>query len=209
MNEKKQIFLCKTCPFKFSGERDVTRWRNRAFEYCEQQVGGEKFVQLLENQDSRNRLRIVDKLQSKFFSRKIKRAVSRDHNFFRHASVVGGVGYARVLNDPRIPKTEFFTPGRRFRVRLRLVWSVSLTVNLIIKAFRNFFRHSSLRSSDDVTACQRETAIKFADQNEDGPLDLVLFTGRVALARTCKNLHDVMTLKHADDVRQCCYKDPN
>ena len=136
--KKKQIFLCKTCPFKFPGERDVTRWWNRAFEYCEQQVGGEKFVQLLENQDSRNRLRIVDKLQSKFYSRKIKRAVSRDHNFFRHASVVGGVGYARVVNDPRIPKTEFFTPGRRFRVRLRL----ELTVLVFI-----------IQNTDGVTCC--------------------------------------------------------
>ena len=70
-------------------------------------------------------------------------------------------------------------------------------------------RHSSLRSAPDAAASQREAAIKFADQNEDGPLDLVLFTGRVALARTCKNLHDVMVSRQSGDVMSCCHKDPN
>ena len=68
--------------------------------------------------------------------------------------------------------------------------------------------HSNLRSDDDASACQREVAIKFADQNEDGPLDLILFTGRVALARNCKTFLEVIKLKKQQDIMEYCYKDP-
>ena len=33
--------------------------------------------------------------------------------------VVGAVGYAEILQDSRLPVTDFFYPGRRFRLRLR------------------------------------------------------------------------------------------
>ena len=70
-------------------------------------------------------------------------------------------------------------------------------------------RHSNLRSEDDASATQREAAIKFADQNEDGPLDLVLLTGRISMASNAKTFLDVIKLRKPEDFKQMCYKDPH
>lgn len=70
-------------------------------------------------------------------------------------------------------------------------------------------RHSNLRCDDDAAACVREAAIKFADQNEDGPLDFIFFTGRTAPARNCKTFSEIIKLKKADDVKEMCMKDPH
>ena len=72
---------------------------------------------------------------------------------------VGGAGFAAVVNHPKFPDHEFFRPGRHFRVRLR---------------------HENLSFQDDAMLDGRVTCIKFCDDKEGGPLDLVLHTGRVA-----------------------------
>jgi len=69
-------------------------------------------------------------------------------------------------------------------------------------------RHSNIGCDDDAGSCQREAAIKFADQNEDGPMDLVMFTGRTSLARNCHTLLKVLKVKKPDDVREMCHSDP-
>ena len=69
-------------------------------------------------------------------------------------------------------------------------------------------RHSNVRCDDDAATCIREAAIKFADQNEDGPLDLILLTGRTALAHNSNTLHSVMGLSKPADVRDACQRDP-
>lgn len=70
-------------------------------------------------------------------------------------------------------------------------------------------RHSNVNCDDDAACCQREAAIKFADQNEDGPLDLILFTGRTAPARNSKGLAEILKLTTPNEVRSHCEKDPN
>lgn len=50
---------------------------------------------------------------------KIKKAVTSGAPFLQHNNGVSALGYAVVLDDPRVPKTDFFTPGRIFRTRLR------------------------------------------------------------------------------------------
>jgi len=69
-------------------------------------------------------------------------------------------------------------------------------------------RHSNVRCDDDAASCIREAAIKFADQNEDGPLDLILLTGRTALARSSNTLLNVMNLSKPDDIKDACKRDP-
>ena len=66
-----------------------------------------------------------------------------------------------------------------------------------------------MRCDDDAAACAREAAIKFADQNEDGPLDLILFTGRIAPARNSQTLINIMKLKAPEEYKQACLKDPH
>jgi len=65
-----------------------------------------------------------------------------------------------------------------------------------------------VRSDDDAASCVREAAIKFADQNEDGPLDLVLLTGRTALARNSNTLLANAAPSRPADVRDACHRDP-
>ena len=65
-----------------------------------------------------------------------------------------------------------------------------------------------MRCDDDAASCIREAAIKFADQNEDGPLDLILLTGRTALARNSNTLLDVMHLSKPNDIKDACQRDP-
>jgi len=68
--------------------------------------------------------------------------------------------------------------------------------------------HSNVSCTDDAGCCVREAAIKFADQNAEGPLDLILLTGRKALARHVNSLIKVLKLKNPDDVRNLCQADP-
>ena len=71
-----------------------------------------------------------------------------------------------------------------------------------------YLRHSNVSSADDAGSCVREAAIKFADQNVDAPLDLILLTGRKALARHANSLIKVLKLKTPDDVIALCQSDP-
>jgi hypothetical protein len=69
-------------------------------------------------------------------------------------------------------------------------------------------RHSNVNCEDDAGSCVREAAIKFADQNCEGPLDLILVTGQRALARNIKTLYDILSLRNQEDVRKRCNSDP-
>jgi len=69
-------------------------------------------------------------------------------------------------------------------------------------------RHSNVGCSDDAGSCVREAAIKFADQNVEAPLDLILLTGRKALARHVNSLLKVLKLNEPHDVRALCQSDP-
>ena len=71
-----------------------------------------------------------------------------------------------------------------------------------------YLRHSNVSCADDAGSCVREAAIKFADQNVEAPLDLILLTGRKALARHANSLIKVLKLKTPDDVIALCQSDP-
>ena len=69
-------------------------------------------------------------------------------------------------------------------------------------------RHSNVNCDDDAASCVREASIKFADQNRDGPFDLILYTGRTSLARDCQTFAKLLRMKTKDDVKKMCRADP-
>ena len=73
-----------------------------------------------------------------------------------NTSGVAGVGTATIVAEPQFPTHEFFSPGRVYPLRLR---------------------HSNATTLDDRCLDIRGVALKFADVDEGGPLDLVFFSG--------------------------------
>ena len=71
---------------------------------------------------------------------------------------VGGCGFAKVVSNPKFPEHPFFRASRFFRVRLR---------------------HNNLSYEDDAMLDGRVTCLKFSDEENGGPLDLILHTGKV------------------------------
>jgi len=161
---------------------------NHAMNLTCRRLGDEEFQRRLEHRSvaqptagfgSRTRLTMQ--------TNRAKKTVGSATSHVRCCNSVGAVGYAVVLADDRMPENDFFRPDIRFRIRLR---------------------HSNMRCSDDAGSCQREAAIKFADQNEDGPLDLILLTGRTALARNCNDLMGIMNAHKPEELKNACLRDP-
>lgn len=73
-----------------------------------------------------------------------------------HMQGVGGKGTITVNSRPSFPDHEFFTPGRVFHCRLR---------------------HANASFYDDAASQVRAASLKFADNNFDSPLDIIMNTG--------------------------------
>ena len=80
-----------------------------------------------------------------------------------HENGLCGQGVIRVLDEPGIPSHDFFTPGRTFQARLR---------------------HSSVSFLDDAALVVRSASLKFADSDDDAPLDIEMNTGEISLFST-------------------------
>ena len=70
-----------------------------------------------------------------------------------HTTGVGAAGFAFVIDNPDLPESDFFTPGRAFRVRMR---------------------HGNFLGSDDAMCDGRSASFKFDDVQSGGPLDLIM-----------------------------------
>ena len=73
-----------------------------------------------------------------------------------HPRGIGAYGSAMIVSNPQLPKCQFFTAGKTFPVRLR---------------------HSNFDKGHDAAADLRAAAIKFADAEDGGPLDVIMMTG--------------------------------
>ena len=71
---------------------------------------------------------------------------------------VGGVGFAKVVSNPKFPEHDFFRASRIFCIRLR---------------------HNNMAFQDDAMLDGRVTSLKFCDSDQGGELDLIFATGRV------------------------------
>jgi len=74
-----------------------------------------------------------------------------------HNNGVAAVGKIKILDNPDIPATDFFTPGKEFPCRLR---------------------HASAAFMDDAMLLVRAASLKFANNPIDSPLDIEMNTGR-------------------------------
>ncbi|MDX5449277.1 MAG: hypothetical protein LPK47_12950, partial [Bacteroidota bacterium] len=73
-----------------------------------------------------------------------------------HNNGIAGTGWLRVLDNPKIPRNEFFKPGRVFDIRVR---------------------HATAAFLDDAMKTLRSISIKFANHRSKSPLDLEFNTG--------------------------------
>ena len=106
-----------------------------------------------------------------------------------HKLGVGGLGTATVVSHPQFPNHEFFKPGRSFPVRLR---------------------HGNLNLDDDAGADVRGASLKFADSDDESPLDLVMNTGSVSVFWDVKSLDDLTKAKidGTEGMKEYVLKDP-
>jgi arachidonate 5-lipoxygenase len=74
-----------------------------------------------------------------------------------HNNGLAAAGKLRILDNPQIPETDFFQPGKEFPCRIR---------------------HASAAFMDDAMLLVRAASIKFSDQPIDSPLDIEMNTGR-------------------------------
>lgn len=106
-----------------------------------------------------------------------------------HKLGVGGLGMATVVSAPQFPSNEFFKPGRSFPVRLR---------------------HGNLNLDDDAGSDVRGASLKFADNNDESPLDLVMNTGPVSVFWDIKSLDDLTKskIKGVEGIEEYVFMDP-
>ena len=121
---------------------------------------------------------------------RIKRAARVTRHGFDPPSPVGGAGFATVTSHPKFPANAFFRPGRHFKARLR---------------------HANMSCDDDRACDGRVVALKLCDEDEGGPLDLVLHTGRVAPAHSAVSFNELLTAMSTgeDNLRNYCHDNPD
>lgn len=73
-----------------------------------------------------------------------------------HENGLVAKGRIRIVDDPKIPPSDFFQPGREFPCRLR---------------------HATVSFEDDARLAARAASLKFSDTDHDSPLDIKMNTG--------------------------------
>ncbi|XP_078369935.1 allene oxide synthase-lipoxygenase protein-like [Oculina patagonica] len=98
-----------------------------------------------------------------------------------HPIGVGSEGIATIVSNPKIPKNEFFTPGRSFPVCLR---------------------HSTIQSVDDVLIDFCGGALRFAGSDDtESPCDLVMGTGPTTPLWSDQAIFDAVRAKVSGDLK--------
>ena len=95
-----------------------------------------------------------------------------------HAIGVGAVGFAHVIDNAAIPESDFFKPGRAFRVRMR---------------------HGNFQATDDAMLDGRSATLKFDDLDSGGPLDLLMNTGYINFFQNLPTFITVAQLAREED----------
>lgn len=104
-----------------------------------------------------------------------------------HIFGTGGLGVAKIVDNPKFPAHEFFQPGRTFPVRLR---------------------HSNPRKTDDASVAVRSLAMKFADSDSDSPMDFAMHTGKMNVFWNVKSLEDFIVSGVGETAKEYVYKNP-
>ena len=105
-----------------------------------------------------------------------------------HSVGIGAQGIATVVAVSQFPKCKFFTPGRSFPVCLR---------------------HSTLKSIDDGELNFLGASIKFADSDEDSPLDIMMSTGRSTVFWNAQTIYDALEATRSGNKKEYYLKSPD
>ena len=104
-----------------------------------------------------------------------------------HPVGVGALGMATIVSSPQFPECDFFTPGASYPVRLR---------------------HSTFEKGHDAGADLRSASLKFADCDQDGPLDIIMMTGAGTQLFSVQALFDAMKGLRGKDYKGYLGKNP-
>jgi len=105
-----------------------------------------------------------------------------------HANGVGAQGFATIVAAPQFPECEFFTPGRTFPVCVR---------------------HSLLKSIDDAMLDFLGASLRFADSDEDSPLDILMSTGRSSVLSNIKSIYKALKANRSGNVKDFYLDSPD
>lgn len=105
-----------------------------------------------------------------------------------HSIGVGAQGFATIVAEPQFPECEFFTPGRTFPVCLR---------------------HATLKSIDDAMLDFLGASIRFADSDEDSPLDIIMSTGRSSVLSNVQAIYDALKANRSGNVKDFYLDSPD
>eukprot|EP00118_Oscarella_pearsei_P016743 m.162054 g.162054 ORF g.162054 m.162054 type:complete len:781 (+) comp38831_c0_seq1:29-2371(+) len=137
-------------------------WKNKSYDFLAKMIGSDEAERLRQTEfpplpcpmfiANKDHLALKEgSVRSLFFEGSLKTG-RRSSN----TSGVAGVGTATIVAQPQFPPHEFYQPGRVFPLRLR---------------------HSNATTLDDRSLDIRGVALKFADVENGGPLDLTFFSG--------------------------------
>lgn len=98
-----------------------------------------------------------------------------------HTLGVGALGKVTIVTNPSFPEHELFTPGRSFPVRIR---------------------HANLSTDDDAAVDVRAASLKFADSDDESPLDLIMNTGRECVFWDIPSVDDLTAARVTSDKEQ-------
>ena len=104
-----------------------------------------------------------------------------------HPVGVGALGMATIVSSPQFPECDFFTPGASYPVRLR---------------------HSTFEKGHDARADFRSASLKFADCDQDGPLDIIMMTGAGTQLFSVQTIFDLMKTLQGNDYKDYLLKNP-
>jgi hypothetical protein len=103
-----------------------------------------------------------------------------------HQLGVGGLGIARIVDNPEMPSNGFFIPERVFLVRIR---------------------HANLTNDDDRSLDVRSASLKFSDEDMNSPLDLIMNTGDRCPFWNGPSVTDYQASRKSErDMEEWCFK---
>jgi len=105
-----------------------------------------------------------------------------------HAIGVGAQGFATIVATLQFPECEFFIPGRTFPVCVR---------------------HSILKSIDDAMLDFLSASIRFADSDEDSPLDITMSTGRSSVLSNVQSIYNALKANRSGNVKDFYLDSPD
>ena len=105
-----------------------------------------------------------------------------------HATGIAAQGVATIVTEPQFPSCRFFTPGKSYCVCVR---------------------HSTLKSRDDAMLDFLSASIRFADSDENSPLDILMSTGRGNPLSNVKGIYDAVSANRSGNLKDYYLDSPD